>query len=181
MTNLSGRVVWFTGLSGAGKSTLCIHLATELEQHGHRAQILDADDLRRGLCMDLGFSAADRTENVRRTMHVAGLLAAGGNIVLVAMITPFQYLREMTRIHLPNMIEVFVDAPIDVCERRDPKGLYKRARAGALRDFTGLSSPYERPLAPNLVCYTEKETVKDSVTKVLEYLLMDETTIVPRF
>ena len=175
MTSVPGSVVWFTGLSAAGKSTLCLHLAAELEHLGRRAQILDGDDLRRGLCADLGFSAADRAENVRRAMHIAGLLAAGGSIVLVALITPFQALRDMVRAHLPAMLEVFVDAPFDICEQRDPKGLYKRARAGGLREFTGLNSPYERPVAPDLVCRTDQETVQASVSKVLERLLASES------
>ena len=171
MTNIPGRIVWFTGLSGAGKSTLCVHLGRELQQLGQRVQILDGDDLRRGLCADLGFSVEDRTENIRRAIHVAGLLAAGDNIVLVALITPFQALRDMVRSHLPNMLEVFVDAPLSVCEQRDPKGLYKRAREGGLHEFTGLSSPYERPTGPDLTCRTDQETIQASVCKVLKRLL----------
>ncbi len=176
MTSVPGRVIWFTGLSGAGKSTLCVHLAAELEKHGRHVNILDGDDLRRGLCSDLGFSAADRTENVRRAMHVAGLLAAGGSIVLVALITPFHALRSMVRVHLPNMLEVFVDTPLAICEQRDPKGLYKRARLGELYDFTGLNSPYERPVAPDLVCRTDQETVQTCISKLLKRLLADEST-----
>jgi adenylyl-sulfate kinase len=179
MSNEPGRIVWFTGLSGAGKSTLCIHLAAELERLGRSTHILDGDDLRRGLCVDLGFSAADRAENVRRAMHVAGLLAAKGDIVLVALITPFLALRDMARIHFPTMLEVFVDAPLAVCEQRDPKGLYKRARAGELSEFTGLNSPFERPVAPDLVCRTDQETVRASVAKVMEHLLGAENTRTP--
>lgn len=174
MTIIPGRVVWFTGLSGAGKSTICLQLASDLERLGQCTQVLDGDDLRRGLCADLGFSAADRAENVRRAMHIAGMLAVGGKVVLVALITPFNALREMVRAHLPTMVEVFVDAPLDVCEQRDPKGLYRRARQGELSDFTGVSSPYERPASADLVCRTDLETVQSSVSKVLRYLLPDE-------
>ena len=173
MTRTMGKVVWFTGLSGAGKSTLCFHLAAKLNQLGRAVQILDGDDLRRGLCADLTFSATDRAENVRRAMHVASLLAAGGNIVLVAIITPFQASRDLVRTQIPTMLEVFVDASLTVCEQRDPKGLYKLARAGELRDFTGLHSPFEAPSAPDLVCSTEQETIQESVSKVLKLLLMD--------
>lgn len=167
--------MWFTGLSGAGKSTICFHLAHRLEQLCRRAQVLDGDELRHGLCADLGFSMADRAENVRRAMHVAGLLAAGGDIILVALITPLQILRDEVRAHLPTMLEVFVDAPLGVCEQRDLKGLYKRAREGSLHNFTGLNSPYEPPAAPDLTCLTHHETIHQSVSKVLERLLANES------
>ncbi len=170
-----GRIIWLTGLSGAGKSTLCGLLAIELGQRGWPVQTLDGDDLRKGLCSDLGFSAADRAENVRRTVHVAGLIAQTGSIVLVALITPFQSLRDMVRFHLPNILEVFVDAPLSVCERRDPKGLYKRARAGELQNFTGVDSPFEIPAAPDIVCRTDQETVQASATRILDRLFEHES------
>lgn len=176
MSDTPGRTVWFTGLSGAGKSTLCTHLAAELRQRRQRVRILDGDDLRRGLCADLGFSAQDRAENVRRAMQVARLLAEGGDTVLVALITPFHALREMVRAHLPSMLEVFVSAPLSVCEQRDPKGLYKQARTGTLQNFTGLTSLFETPLAPDIVCHTDRETIQASVSKIMARLDSIERT-----
>ena len=166
-----GRVVWFTGLSGAGKSTLCNKINLELTRRGLRVQSLDGDDLRQGLCSDLGFSAADRAENVRRALHVANMLAKTGSIVLVALITPFQALRDMVRKNIPDVLEVFVDAPLSVCEQRDPKGLYKRARAGELSNFTGVTSSFESPSSPDIVCHTDQETIEQSAAKLLDRLL----------
>jgi adenylylsulfate kinase len=165
-----GKVVWFTGLSGAGKSTLCTAVQQALEQRGRPVRVLDGDDLRRGLCADLDFSDADRAENVRRAAHVAQLLATGGTTVLVALITPLEAMRDTVRQLVPDRAEVFVDAPLPVCEARDPKGLYRRARAGELPHFTGSSSPWEPPAHPDLVCSTHLESVETSVSKVLALL-----------
>jgi adenylylsulfate kinase len=168
-----GRVVWFTGLSGAGKSTLCNKISLELNRCGARAHILDGDDLRKGLCSDLGFSAEDRAENVRRALHVASILSTTGSVVLVALITPFQAMRDLVREKVPGILEVFVDAPLCVCERRDPKGLYRRARAGDLPNFTGLTSGFEVPSSPDIVCHTDQETIEQSAAKILDRLLPD--------
>jgi adenylylsulfate kinase len=166
-----GQVVWFTGLSGAGKSTLCIALASELRRQGHRVQIIDGDNIRRGLCSDLGFSFEDRAENVRRVVHVADLMSVAGTIVLVAVISPLKVLRDTARANFPDMLEIFVDAPLAVCEQRDPKGLYKQARAGRLPNFTGIDSPFEAPSAADVVCRTDQETVEMCISKILVRML----------
>ncbi len=169
-----GQVIWFTGLSGSGKTTLCRGLSAALESRGHRVQILDGDDLRRKLCVDLGFDDQDRSENVRRVACVADLFAKAGTTVLVALITPLERLRSIARSKLPTMIEVFVHAPLAVCEKRDPKGLYQRARSGNLQGFTGIDSLFEPPTNPDLVCYTDRETVEESLEKVLVRLNRSE-------
>lgn len=161
------RVVWLTGLSGAGKTTIANKLAVQLNKCGLNAHVLDGDSLRKGLCSDLGFEAADRTENVRRAAHVARLLAEAGALVIVALITPFQSMRDLVHALIPGRLEVFVDAPLSICEQRDPKGLYKKARSGELKSFTGVDSPYERPASADVVCHTDQETVEMSVAKVM--------------
>ena len=157
----SGLVVWFTGLSGAGKTTLSTALERKLFDQGHLAYLLDGDILRTGLCRDLGFSAKDRRENVRRAGEVARVLADAGFIVLAAFISPFRQERDAIRAALPSgkFIEVFVNAPLATCEQRDVKGLYRKARAQQLADFTGISSPYESPLTPELELRTEQDNV----------------------
>jgi adenylylsulfate kinase len=177
-TGADGRVVWFTGLSGAGKSTLCKKVGFELKHYGLRVQTLDGDDLRRGLCSDLGFSAEDRAENVRRAVHVASLLSKTESIVLVALITPFQTLRIWCGRKF-RIFSRFVDAPLCVCEQRDPKGLYKRARTGDLLHFTGVSSCFEVPSSPDIVCHTDRETIEQSAAKVLDRLLLNPSGIAP--
>jgi adenylylsulfate kinase len=167
LTGKSGQIVWFTGLSGSGKSTLCNALAEELRRQRRNVQILDGDELRQGLCCNLGFSLSDRAENVRRIAHVARLLSLGGTTVLIAVISPFQTFRDTARSILPDMLEVFVDAPLATCEMRDPKGNYKKARAGMLKNFTGIDSPYETPSAPDVICRTDQETIALSMSKVL--------------
>jgi len=165
-----GKVIWFMGLSAAGKSTLCRALAEALRERGCRVQILDGDELRNGLCSGLSFTEADRTENVRRVAHVARLLADHGIFVLVAVISPFQQVRDMVRTLVPEMIEVFVDTPLVVCEQRDPKGLYRRARAGMIANFTGIDSPFEPPSAPDIVCRTDQESIEECLSSLLLYL-----------
>jgi adenylyl-sulfate kinase len=128
LTAKPGQIVWFTGLSGSGKSTLSNSLAEELRRQKRNVQILDGDELRQGLCSNLGFSAGDRAENVRRVAHVARLLSLGGTTVLIAVISPFQAFRDAARSILPDMLEVLVDAPLATCEMRDPKGQYKKAK-----------------------------------------------------
>ena len=150
-----GATIWFTGLSGSGKSTVAAACERQLVRIGRPAYVLDGDNLRLGLNGDLGFSAADRGENVRRVGHVARLLADAGVVALVPLISPYRADRELVRsLHdvagLP-FVEVFVDTPIELCEQRDPKGLYAKARAGELAGFTGIDDPYEAPSAPDLV------------------------------
>lgn len=150
-----GGVLWFTGLSGAGKSTLATGLEKILYAKGHQVFVLDGDNLRHGLNGDLGFSAADRQENIRRVTEVAVLFAKAGTIVISAFISPFQADRENARRVIgEGFHEIFLDAGLDVCEARDPKGLYKKARAGEIQEFTGISSPYERPHAPAMTLDT---------------------------
>jgi bifunctional enzyme CysN/CysC len=146
--------VWFTGLSGAGKSTIAAAVAQQLATSGRPVTILDGDEIRRGLNADLGFSAADRSENIRRVGEVARLMADAGLVVLVPVISPYRADRDRARaIHAAaglTFVEVFVDTPLDVCEQRDPKGLYARARAGELTGLTGVDDPYEAPEAPDV-------------------------------
>lgn len=148
-----GALVWLTGLSGSGKSTIARRLEQRLFERGVLTYVLDGDNLRHGLNGDLGFSARDREENIRRTGEVARLMVDAGLLVITALISPFQRDRDRVRALLPEgrFLEVHVATPLEVCERRDPKGLWKRARAGEIQDFTGLDSPYEAPRAPELV------------------------------
>ncbi len=152
---LGGATVWFTGLSGSGKSTVAVAVERRLLAGGRAAYLLDGDNLRHGLNGDLGFSADDRTENVRRAAEVARLFADAGLVALVPLISPFRADRDRARaVHAASglpFLEVFVDTPLAECERRDPKGLYAKARAGELTGFTGIDDPYESPLAPDLV------------------------------
>jgi adenylylsulfate kinase len=165
-----GAVVWFTGLSGAGKSTVAGLVYRELQQRDYRTEILDADIVRKSLTRDLGFSRAEREENIRRIGFVAELLSRHGVIVLVAAITPYRTMREELRNRIRRFIEVYIDAPLEVCERRDPKGLYRKARAGELTQFTGIDDPYEAPLRPEVHCCTAYETVEESVAKTMAYV-----------
>jgi adenylyl-sulfate kinase len=159
-TTPPGAVVWLTGLSGAGKSTISEATLAKLRARGRLCYLLDGDVVRGGLCKDLGFTPEDRAENVRRIGEVALLMADAGLIVLVAVIAPYQRDRDTVRgaSARGRFIEAFVDTPPAVCEARDPKGLYKKARAGLLRDFTGIDAPYERPSAPELVLMTTERT-----------------------
>ncbi len=145
-------VLWFTGLSGAGKSTVAGALENKLAQLGYHTYLLDGDNVRHGLCSDLGFSAQDRRENIRRIGELAKLMADAGLIVLTAFISPYRSERQLVRDLLPagEFLEVFVNTSLDVCEQRDPKGLYKKARAGEITNFTGINSDYEAPLEPEI-------------------------------
>lgn len=165
-------VVWFTGISGAGKSTIANRVEQRLHAFGCHTYLLDGDNIRHGLNGDLAFSAAERAENIRRIAEVARLMADAGLIVLVAVISPFRAERRVARVLLPpgEFIEVFVDTPLAVAERRDPKGLYKKARRGELRDFTGIDSPYEAPQEPELHIVTEGISVEQAADKVLRRL-----------
>jgi adenylyl-sulfate kinase len=163
-----GCVVWLTGLSGSGKTTIARALEVELRGDGRAVCVLDGDCLRRGLCADLGFSPEDRQENIRRVGEVARLFAETGLICIVALISPYRRDRARARAAAPagRFVEVFINAPLEVCERRDPKGLYARARTGELKEFTGVSAPYETPLKPEVELRTAEWNVAMCVTKV---------------
>ena len=170
-----GKVIWFTGLSGSGKSTIANALQKELHAQGKSTYILDGDNIRQGLNKDLGFTDADRVENIRRVAEVAKLMLDAGLIVMTAFISPFRAEREMARelIGAEHFIEVFVDTPLVVCEQRDPKGLYKKARVGQLPNMTGINSPYEAPALPNLTINSAISSLGDSVAKINRYLDAD--------
>ncbi len=165
-----GLVVWFTGLSGAGKTTLAVAVERRLFDAGFRTFLIDGDLLRAGLCQDLGFSASDRQENVRRAAVVSGLMADAGVVCLTALISPFRADRLRARQLFPagGFLEVFVNAPLAVCEKRDVKGLYRKARANEIREFTGISSAYEPPESPDVEVRTDLLTVEESVAIILE-------------
>jgi bifunctional enzyme CysN/CysC len=162
-----GLTVWFTGLSASGKSTISRAVQAELEAQGYRTELLDGDIVRQHLSKGLGFSREDRDENIRRIGFVAGLLTRNGVIALVAAISPYRAIRHEVRTAIGDFLEVYVNAPLEVCESRDPKGLYKRARQGELKSFTGLDDPYEPPETPDLECRTAEETIPESAAKVL--------------
>jgi adenylyl-sulfate kinase len=174
-----GTVVWLTGLSGAGKSTVARALEAMLVERGRLCVVLDGDDLRRGLNADLGFSAADRSENIRRTAAVAALFADAGLVAVTALISPFRADRERARstIGPERFVEVFVDTPLAVCEERDPKGLYRRARRGELAEFTGISSPYEPPADPALAILTERVRADEAAAAIVR--LLEEERFLP--
>ena len=163
-----GLAVWFTGLSGAGKTTLCRVLEPELRRMGYSVQVLDADEVRQFLSRDLGYSKADRDENVRRIGYVAELLVQQDIIVLVAAISPYREARMLVRERIGSFLEVYVNASLATCIKRDPKQLYARALRGELRYFTGIEDPYEPPLEPDVECNTEIETLSESMDKVLD-------------
>ena len=167
-----GMVVWLTGLSGAGKSTIATRLEWHLITQGLSACLLDGDNVRNGLCKDLSFSESDRHENIRRIGEVAKLFADTGLICIVAFISPFRADRVAARQLLPpdQFLEIFINAPLTVCEQRDPKGLYARARRGEIPQFTGLTSPYENPENPEMELRTDELTVDDCVQKILSLL-----------
>jgi len=162
-----GLTVWFTGLSASGKTTLCCAVRERLALLGYRLEVLDGDAVRRHLCKGLGFSREDRDENIRRIGFVAGMLTRHGVIALVAAISPYRRTRGEVRASIGSFVEVYVNAPLEVCEQRDPKGLYRKARAGELRGFTGIDDPYEAPLHPDVECRTDREELEESVNKVL--------------
>jgi adenylylsulfate kinase len=167
-----GAVVWFTGLSGSGKSTIARCVEHLLLERGIPTYVLDGDNIRFGLNKDLGFSPADRTENIRRIGEVAKLFADSSTVTLTAFISPYRADRDQVRALVPagEFIEVFIDTPLDVCEQRDPKGLYKKARAGQIPEFTGISAPYEAPEAPELVLDTSRQSPQESVAALIAYL-----------
>ena len=165
-------ILWFTGLSGAGKSTVANALEQALHARGYHTYLLDGDNVRHGLNKNLGFSAEDREENIRRIGEVAKLFVDGGTIVLTAFISPYRRDREQVRelVDDGEFLEVFVNTPLDVCEDRDPKGLYKKARAGEIKHFTGIDDPYEAPDSPEITLHTEKNSIEESVVQIMEEL-----------
>jgi bifunctional enzyme CysN/CysC len=171
-----GCIIWLTGLSGAGKSTIAADLERELFNMGRHVYILDGDNIRHGLGSDLGFAHKDRTENIRRVGEVAKLFADAGVICVTAFISPYQADRDLVRRIMPGdrFIEVYVNAPLEVCEQRDPKGLYAKARAREIKEFTGISAPYEPPAKPEIELRTDQLTVPESVAKIMEYLQVQD-------
>ncbi|MDX1903754.1 MAG: adenylyl-sulfate kinase [Thermonemataceae bacterium] len=167
-----GIVIWLMGLSGAGKSTLGTHLAERLYQKGFLTQCLDGDNLRSGLNKNLGFSEDDRLENIRRAAEVAKILADSGVIVIASFICPTHKTQKMVREIIGNQdfIEIFVNCPLEVCEQRDVKGLYAKARAGIIKDFTGIDSPFEAPIRPDFVIETHTENLESSLQKVYDFI-----------
>jgi adenylylsulfate kinase len=165
-------ILWFTGLSGSGKSTIANAVSKKLFDLGIQNYVLDGDNIRHGLNKDLGFSAEDRTENIRRIGEVAKLFVDSGQFVLTAFISPFAQDRELVRnlVEKDEFIEVYVKCPLEECERRDPKGLYKKARNGEIRNFTGIDSPYEAPVSPELILETDRYTIDECANQVLAYL-----------
>lgn len=165
-------ILWFTGLSGAGKSTLAHALEEKLHQRGCRTFVLDGDNVRHGLCSDLGFNNEDRKENIRRIGEMSKLMLESGVIVLTAFISPFREDRKRVRSLFPHgeFIEVYCDCSLDVCESRDPKGIYQKARKGEIAHFTGISSPYEEPENSEITIKTDEQSLDESVQKIIEYL-----------
>jgi len=165
-----GLVLWLTGLSGAGKTTIAKGLQQELKERGCLVELLDGDVVRTNLSKGLGYSREDRNTNIRRIGFVANLLSRNDVVAIIAAISPYQDARDELRKTTENFIEVYVNAPLEVCEERDVKGLYAMARAGEIRAFTGVDDPYEEPLNPDVVCYTSEESVEESIAKVTAHL-----------
>jgi adenylylsulfate kinase len=165
-------LIWFTGLSAAGKSTIAHHMEKDLFDRGIRAYVLDGDNVRHGINSNLGFSREDRKENLRRIAELSRLFVDAGVVVLAAFVSPYRedraYIKEIVGNN--HFFEIFVDCPVDVCEKRDPKGMYKKARAGVIKGYTGVDAPYEAPEKPDLVIDTVELDVESSVNKVLEFL-----------
>ena len=173
----NGFVLWLTGLSGAGKSTIANAVAPSLADRGHRVEVLDGDEVRTNLCQGLGFSREDRDTNIARIGYVAGKLAKHGVAVVVAAISPYRQARDKVRAGVDNFVEVHVAAPVSTCVERDVKGLYAKALAGEIKNFTGVSDPYEAPLEPQITLHTERETVQESVAAVLAWLEAESLSV----
>jgi adenylylsulfate kinase len=165
-----GFILWFTGLSGSGKTTISKALESELKALGCKVEILDGDVVRTNLSKGLGFSKEDRDTNIRRIGFVANLLSRNGVVAMTAAISPYRAVRDEIRAIEPNFVEVYVKAPLEVCEARDVKGLYAKARAGEIKGFTGIDDAYEEPVNPEIICYTDEESLADCVKKVLSKL-----------
>jgi adenylylsulfate kinase len=165
-----GFILWFTGLSGSGKTTISKALEPELKTKGCKVEILDGDVVRTHLSKGLGFSKEDRDTNIRRIGFVAHLLSRNGVAAITAAISPYKAIRDEVRAMEPNFVEIYVKATLEVCESRDVKGLYAKARAGEIKGFTGIDDPYEEPPNPEIICDTERESVAESVKKILSKL-----------
>lgn len=167
------KLIWFTGLSGSGKSTLAVQLEAVLHQQGFKTYLLDGDNVRAGLNKDLSFGAEAREENIRRIGEVAKLMVDAGLVVIASFISPFYRDREKVKdlVGAPDYLEIFVDCPVEVCEARDVKGLYKKARAGEIKEFTGISSPYEVPKNPDLIIKSAEQPIQDSINLLLDKVL----------
>jgi adenylylsulfate kinase len=166
-----GAVIWFTGLSGSGKTTIAHQVEQKLLESGVPVEILDGDVVRENLSRGLGFSKEDRDINIRRIAFVAHLLQRNGVFVITAAISPYRAIREEARAMIKDFVEVYAEAPLEVCEQRDVKGLYAKARAGEIKGFTGIDDPYEPPPGPEVTCKTDQETVEESAQKVLDKLV----------
>jgi adenylylsulfate kinase len=162
-----GVTLWFTGLSGSGKTTISKVVADEIKLRNRNVELLDGDVVRTHLSKGLGFSKEDRDTNIRRIGFVANLLSRNGVVAITAAISPYRDIRDEVRAMTANFLEVYVSAPLDVCESRDVKGLYAKARAGEIKGFTGIDDPYEAPLNPEIICRTDKETITESAKKVI--------------
>lgn len=173
LLNQKAQLIWFTGLSGSGKSTLAVALEKQLFDQGYKTYLLDGDNVRQGLNKDLDFDEAGRIENIRRIGEVSKLMLDAGVIVLSAFISPFRSDREMVKqlVGKDNFMEVFVDCPIKICEQRDVKGLYQKAREGQIKNFTGIDSPYEHPENPNIIIKSDLMSLSESVDLLLEKVL----------
>jgi adenylylsulfate kinase len=166
----AGLTLWLTGLSGAGKTTIASLLAAELQKRGLAVECLDGDELRQNVGRGLGFSREDRHENISRAVYIAGLLSRHGVITIVSVISPYREMRDYARKTLPDFVEVYVDCPLQVCEQRDFKGLYAKARQGVIPFFTGISDPYEVPDSPDLTLRTAEQSAKESAAALLNWL-----------
>lgn len=180
LNNHKGSILWFTGLSGAGKSTLATAVEATLHERGIRTIVLDGDNIRHGLCSDLGFSNDDRKENIRRIGEIAKLFMQAGVIVITAFISPFRSDRQTARglVDEVDFNEIYCQCPLDVCESRDVKGLYKKARTGEIKHFTGISSPYEEPDNAQLTVNTNELKIEECVEKVMVF--MEQSGVIPK-
>ena len=170
MSEHKGFTAWFTGLPCSGKTTVADRVAVMLRERGHKVERLDGDIVRKGLTSDLGFSKQDRDENIRRVTYLAAMLTRNGVVAITSFISPYRELREQARREIGRFVEVYVRCPVEVCIQRDSKGMYKKALAGEISDFTGVSDPYEEPLNPELVVDSDKETVDNCAKEVLSRL-----------
>ncbi len=173
LLNQHSRVIWMTGLSGSGKTTIGTHIEHELNKRGYLTQVLDGDNIRSGINNNLGFSEEDRYENIRRIAEVSKLFMNCGIICINSFISPTREIRHMAMeiIGKENFIEVFINAPLEVCESRDVKGLYKKAREGKIKNFTGIDAPFEEPIKPDIELKTDKLSIKESTEKALKHIL----------